>query len=291
MTNEAPPKKADKTFLLVALVAFMILAVLYALSLSPQKAPEVASDDSAASPATATAAFDLEKAKAEHILGDEKAPIRITEHASLTCSHCAHFHKESFDAFKKAYIDTGKAYLVFSDFPLNAPAMKASQLARCMPDDKYFDFIHDLFTTQDQWAFNDKYLITLKTKAKEFGLDEATAQACLDSKDLQTAISDKMQAAGEQWSISSTPSFVVNNQIIIAGALPFAEFDKKVQDALAEIQTRTTTGLPQPANTQDSGLAPDSVTGGSAVRHTVITPEPVEPSPATPDSGAESEGR
>ena len=64
--------------------------------------------------------FDLEKAATPRILGNPDAPVKISEHSSFTCGACSAFHKDNFKQIKKDYIDTGKAYLVFDDFPRNA---------------------------------------------------------------------------------------------------------------------------------------------------------------------------
>ena len=37
-------------------------------------------------------------------MGDESAPIKMTEFASLTCGHCAKFHNEVFPKIKENYI-------------------------------------------------------------------------------------------------------------------------------------------------------------------------------------------
>ncbi len=97
--------------------------------------------------------IDTAAAISDRILGDPNAPIKISEHSSLTCGHCGNFHKGTFKELKKRLIDTGKAYLVFSDFPLNGPAMHASMVARCLPQDQYFDFLQMLFETQDECAY------------------------------------------------------------------------------------------------------------------------------------------
>ena len=46
-------------------------------------------------------------ADGEMVLGDKNAPITVIEYASMTCPHCAHFHEETYAAFKAKYIDTG----------------------------------------------------------------------------------------------------------------------------------------------------------------------------------------
>ncbi|MGB0720728.1 MAG: thioredoxin domain-containing protein, partial [Bdellovibrionales bacterium] len=86
--------------------------------------------------------IDVDAALSDRILGDANAPMRISEHSSLTCGHCGAFHKHTFKPFKEKWIDGGKAYLVFSDFPLNAPALHAAMAARCLPDTtRYFEFV------------------------------------------------------------------------------------------------------------------------------------------------------
>lgn len=235
-----PAKKSDTKFFLLAIGLFVVLGVAYAASLGPVQPP--ATEEKAAQTAEAstseaeTAPFDLEAATKERILGDPSSPIKIAEHASFTCGHCGHFHKDTFETVKKNYIDTGKAYLVFSDFPLNAPALSASMLARCVPEDRYFDFVGALFKDQEGWAFDTNYQEILKAKAAEYGVDGKVANACLQNEALRNALVERMQAVGKQWDISATPSFVINNQVVISGALPYEEFSKKIDEAVASLK-------------------------------------------------------
>ncbi|MCB1562726.1 MAG: DsbA family protein [Alphaproteobacteria bacterium] len=183
---------------------------------------------------SAAALIDTKAALSNRILGNPNAPIKVSEHSSLTCPHCAHFHKETFKPFKEAYIDTGKAYLVFSDFPLNGPALHASMIARCLPHERYFDFVQMLFEKQSEWAFDKSYMDKLKTYAAPYGLDGDMFDACINDTNLRDGILGRMKASQTQWEIASTPSFVVNNKTTISGALSFDEFDKRVQEALAD---------------------------------------------------------
>jgi protein-disulfide isomerase len=197
--------------------------------------------DESAAPAesvVASDAIDIAKAKTERTLGDTAAPIKITEHASLTCNHCAQFHLNTLPEIVKNYIDTGKAYFVFSDFPLNAPALHASMIARCLPEEQYFPFLKTLFEGQSGWAFETGYLDLLKTKASGFGMSAERFDACMNSGELQTALLERMKAVQAQWNISSTPSFVINNQIVISGAMGYADFEKQLQSALEQIEQK-----------------------------------------------------
>ncbi|MCB9983964.1 MAG: DsbA family protein [Rhodospirillales bacterium] len=189
--------------------------------------------------ASAPTLFDLNKAKKERVWGDSSAPIKITEHSSLTCGHCGKFHREVFGQFKTDYIDTGKAYVVFSDFPLNAPALHATMAARCIADDEsYFKFIQELFENQALWAGESNYAGYLKKAAAQYGLDENAFNACVQNKDLQETLLKRIQAVQKQWEINSTPSFVINNQEVLSGSRSYEAFVKDVEDAVAKIEAQ-----------------------------------------------------
>ena len=68
-------------------------------------------------------ALVVEVAADEHIIGDPNAPVTIVEYASLTCPHCAAFHTEILPEVKKQLLDTGKARLVYRDFPLGSAGL------------------------------------------------------------------------------------------------------------------------------------------------------------------------
>ncbi len=88
----------------------------------------------------------------EKVLGDPDAPVEIREYSSLTCPHCASWHAEELPGLKANYIDTGKAKLVFRDFPLDLRAWLASAVAHCAGEESFFPFLDMLFTEQTRWA-------------------------------------------------------------------------------------------------------------------------------------------
>ena len=65
------------------------------------------------------------------ISGNENAKITIIAYESLTCSHCANFHKDVYPLLKKDYIDTGLAKIEFRHFPLDIAAFNAAKIAQC----------------------------------------------------------------------------------------------------------------------------------------------------------------
>lgn len=171
--------------------------------------------------------INLEEIMAIRSIGDKSAPIKIYEYASLTCSHCAHFHNDIFPVLKEKYIDTGKVYFEFRGFPLNDPALRGEITARCLPVDKYEAFVSLLFKTQDQWAGGVNYMPALKQNSKLAGLSEGAFEACHENNDIKLKFAQTMQEAQDKWKIESTPTFIINDgKEVIKGSVPLEEFER-----------------------------------------------------------------
>lgn len=162
-------------------------------------------------------------------LGPDDAPITISEHSSFSCGHCGKFHKETFKQFREAYIDTGKVQLIFSDFPLNGPALDASAVARCVDEDQYFNFVQLLFEAQDQWAYSSDYKDFLKQNAQLAGVSEEKFEACITSEKLKEGLLEQVKEVQAKHEINSTPSFVINDEEVVSGALSFEVFSKIIE--------------------------------------------------------------
>ena len=68
------------------------------------------------------------------LVGNKSAKISIIAFESLTCSHCANFHKDVYPLLKEEYLDTGLAKIEFRHFPLDIAAFNASKVAQCRND-------------------------------------------------------------------------------------------------------------------------------------------------------------
>ena len=84
------------------------------------------------------------------ISGNENAKITIIAYESLTCSHCANFHKDVYPQLKKEYIDTGLAKIEFRHFPLDIAAFNASKIAQCK-NDQGLEILESLYLNQQAW--------------------------------------------------------------------------------------------------------------------------------------------
>ena len=148
----------------------------------------------------------------DHVLGDPKAPITVIEYASLTCSHCAHFHTQVLPDIKKKLIDTGKVKLVYRDFPLDQVAAKAAQIAECAGNDKYFGVVDIIFRGQPQWAAAADPLAELAKPLRIAGMGENEIKACLANDAMSNAVINDYKA-GEAMGVTSTPTLFINGQL------------------------------------------------------------------------------
>ena len=78
------------------------------------------------------------------IEGNINAKVKIVVYESLTCSHCANFHKEVYPKLKDEFLDKGLVFIEFRNFPLDIAALNASKLAHCKNDGNA-DILHFLY--------------------------------------------------------------------------------------------------------------------------------------------------
>ncbi len=159
------------------------------------------------------------------VMGDANAPITIIEYASFTCPHCASFHAQTLPGLKKAWIDTGKAKLIFRDFPLDEMAFNASKLARCADENRYFAFVEVLFRQQGQWARSRDPIAALGKLGRLGGIGKARFDACLSNEALGNAILQSRVNGAREFEVNSTPTLIINGEKH-AGALSFEELDR-----------------------------------------------------------------
>ena len=169
----------------------------------------------------------------DRILGTPDAPITIVEFASLTCPHCADFDANTLPKLKSEWIDTGKARLVFRDFPLDQAAVRAAMLARCAPPEQFYAFIDELFHSQVNWATGGKVEPALGKLAKLSGMNDDQFAACMKDETLQKRVLDSRLEAEQQYKVESTPTFFING-VPVVGAQPYAEFERVLNKAASQ---------------------------------------------------------
>ena len=83
--------------------------------------------------------------------GNKDAKIKIIIYESLTCGHCANFHKDVYPELREKFINTGLAKIEFRHFPLDYGALQAAKLAQCQNDNS-LNILHALYSNQKKWA-------------------------------------------------------------------------------------------------------------------------------------------
>ena len=185
----------------------------------------------AASAQTVTAA-DLMKPGSipDMVLGSEKAPVTIVEYASMTCPHCAHFHATTLPELKTKYIDTGKARLIFREFPFDPRAEAGFMLARCS-NDNYFPMIDVLFKQQQNWAGVENAREALLQISRLAGFSQESFEACLTDQKLLEDVRAVRTRGAEDFGVDATPTFFINGNKY-SGALSVDEMSAIIDSML-----------------------------------------------------------
>ncbi|MBO6899870.1 MAG: DsbA family protein [Rhizobiaceae bacterium] len=150
-----------------------------------------------------------EGALPEKVIGEADAPVTIVEYASMTCPHCASFHEATLPAIKERYIDTGKARLIFREFPFDPRAEAAFMLARCS-NDNYFPMVDVLFSQQRDWASVQDARSALLQISKLAGFSQESFEACLTDQKLLDDVRAVRARGASDFKVESTPTFFIN---------------------------------------------------------------------------------
>ena len=177
----------------------------------------------------------LNLSKDDFVIGDENAPITIIEYASLSCSHCADFHLNTLPTLKKEFVDTGKAKIVFRDFPFNFPALLGSMLLRCIPQDIREQYTEALYLMQSSWVNreNSKTIEELYKIMQSGGMNKEDFNSCIENTELENQLLQGVISAQNEFNIKSTPSFIINGQII-EGNKPIKDFRQIINKILSQ---------------------------------------------------------
>jgi len=162
---------------------------------------------------------------AERFAGRAGAPVTVLEYFSLTCGHCAAFHRDTWPRVKRDLVDTGRMRMVFRDFPLDGVALAAAAVARSLPAERYEAFISTLFASQDRWAFGRgvNSAEELAKIAALAGMSRAQFDAAVADQALARGILEQRVRAQQEFNVASTPTFVFGTRVV-PGAIDFTRF-------------------------------------------------------------------
>ena len=145
--------------------------------------------------------------------GKENAKITIIAYESLTCSHCADFHKNIYPQLKKDFIDPGLVRIEFRHFPLDAAAFNASKIAQCNQLQS-LEILESLYANQQDWV-KGKTVIELNENLKKFIEKKGYKidfEKCINDKKIEDfVLNDRIEGAKE-FKVNSTPTIIINNK-------------------------------------------------------------------------------
>ena len=168
-------------------------------------------------------------------IGDSNAKITIKVFSSLTCPHCASFHKNIFENLKKEYIDKGVVKFEHHSFPLDLAALNAEIIIRCHTDNnKKFQLLSEIYKKQSQWAVGSDINV-INESIKKIGLDSGLSNNkmddCLKNETAQEQILNERIEAQKQYKIQSTPTIYINKKKY-KGKHEYKPFKKAIEKLL-----------------------------------------------------------
>lgn len=168
-------------------------------------------------------------------MGNPNAPVKLVEYLSLTCPHCAHFAAES-EAGLPVYVRSGRVSLEYRNFILNGPDVAAAVLTRCAPPSAFFAMSQELLRTQSQWLTRMEGLseaqrtqlralpplqmvqqlvplLGLDRVGARHGITPVAQRACLSRQANLDRLEAMASAAGDQFGVTGTPTFIINGRV------------------------------------------------------------------------------
>ena len=147
------------------------------------------------------------------IVGNIDAKITIIAYESLTCSHCASFHKNVYPQLKEEFLDTGLAKIEFRHFPLDMAALNASIISQCKNDGNS-DILQSLYNNQQMWVKGSTVEEANKNIQKYLQNEgfKINFESCVNNKQIEDfVLNDRIEGA-KTFKVDATPTIIINNK-------------------------------------------------------------------------------
>lgn len=186
------------------------------------------------------------------IMGNPNAPLKLIEFASPTCSHCAEFSNTAGESIPKEFVNSGRVSFEMRPFMLNPIDVVVASIATCAGPDRFFPLMKNVYATQadmftgiqgaDQNAAQAAMqkppaerlpalaqVLGLKTFFEARGLSDTQINQCLADPAKANHWAESTQRNQQQFEISGTPTFVLNNDNI--GSLTWPQLKERLEAA------------------------------------------------------------
>lgn len=232
------PQTSSPAWLLPA--SIMVAAVLISGSLiyMTHSAPSTDTTDTTAGDEPSVTVTAPTSEERDAILGDPNAKISIVGYADFQCPFCAQYHDQVETELRRAYVETGKAKIVYRHLAFLGPeSVAAAAASECAKDQNKFWEFHDALLAAemtDGKEHNGNLNKALFVKiAKDLKLDEAKFASCVDADTHVAFVEKQTEEASAKYGVRSTPTIFVNDQKV-EGAYPLSTFVALIDGMLAE---------------------------------------------------------
>ena len=147
------------------------------------------------------------------IAGNKDAKITIIAYESLTCGHCADFHRDIYPQLKKDFIDTGLAKIEFRHFPLDIAAFNASKISQCRSDES-LKILNSLYSNQQEWVKGntvDEINNNLKKFIENQGF-KINFENCINDKEIEDFVLNDRIEGVKKFKVNATPTIIINDK-------------------------------------------------------------------------------
>jgi protein-disulfide isomerase len=214
-------------------------------------------------------------------LGDPAAPVTIVEYSDYHCPFCQRHFQETLPGLIENYIETGRVYYVFKDFPiasLHPLAYRLHEAALCIGNEAGGDAYwaaHDLFFADSQFTQVASLEQLDGAITGALSADYPGLAGCLESGETSAEVEAGI-AEGAALGVNGTPSFFINGYPVV-GAQPYETFEYVI--GLAETG-ELESAFREAAEQQAAAIA--TATAQAAIPVDI----PLEDSPARGEAGA-----
>jgi protein-disulfide isomerase len=147
------------------------------------------------------------------IVGNKDAKITIIAFESLTCSHCASFHKDVYPELKKEYLDTGLVKIEFRHFPLDIAAFNASKVSQCK-NDGGSTILNSLYANQQKWVKGSSVEEANKNLQKFLTSEgfDVNFENCINNQEIEEFVLNDRIDGVKNFKVNATPTIIINNK-------------------------------------------------------------------------------
>jgi len=155
-------------------------------------------------------------------------PVTIEVFEDVQCPHCQNFTKTTEPLIIAEHVAPGLASLTYNDYIIFGEKSTDAAVAMRAADqlgDAFWDYQHTLFHNAEDGEFSRTWFADI---AESVGLDREAFLELLDDDALAADV-DASNALAASYGVSSTPSVVVNGELI--GSPTWEELDAAVKSA------------------------------------------------------------